>query len=79
MNRELNRLFGCVGTELRRGGKLGNVGIDLAILGSGRVAGASVNAGSADFQRCIASQLKGVQFPGFPAPRMGARYSFSVD
>jgi serine/threonine-protein kinase len=79
MNRELNRLFGCVGEELRRGGKLGSVGIDLAILGSGRVAGASVHAGSPGFQRCIASKLNGVHFPEFPAPRMGARYSFQVD
>jgi hypothetical protein len=79
MNRELNRLFGCVGEELRHGGKLGHVVIDLAILGSGRVAGASVNAGSAGFQRCIGSKVRDVHFPDFPAPRMGARYSFSVD
>lgn len=79
MNRELNRMFGCVGEELRRGGKLGSVGIDLAILGSGKVAGASVHAGSAAFQRCIAAKLQNVHFPSFPAPRMGARYSFSVD
>jgi serine/threonine protein kinase len=79
MNRELNRMFGCVGEELRRGGKLGHVVIDLAILGSGRVAGASVNAGSAGFQRCISTKLQNVRFPDFPAPRMGARYSFNVD
>jgi serine/threonine protein kinase len=79
MNRELNRMFGCVGEELRRGGKLGNVGIDIAILGSGKVAGASVHAGSAAFQRCISVKVQNVHFPSFPAPRMGARYSFSVD
>lgn len=79
MNRELNRMFGCVGEELRRGGKLGTVGIDIAILGSGKVAGASVHAGSAAFQRCIATKVQSVHFPSFPAPRMGARYSFSVD
>jgi len=79
MNRELNRMFGCVGEELRRGGKLGNVGIDIAILGSGKVAGASVHAGSAAFQRCIQAKVQNVHFPSFPAPRMGARYSFSVD
>ena len=79
MNRELNRMFGCVGEELRRGGKLGNVGIDIAILGSGKVAGASVHAGSAAFQRCITAKVQNVRFPSFPAPRMGARYSFSVD
>ncbi|HKU41608.1 MAG TPA: protein kinase [Polyangiales bacterium] len=79
MNRNLNRLFGCVGEELRHGGKLSRVTIDLAILGSGRLMGASVNAGGPGFQKCIVGKLKEIQFPGFPAPRMGARYSFNVD
>jgi serine/threonine-protein kinase len=79
MNRNLNRMFSCVGDELRHGGKLGRVTIDLAILGSGKVMGASVNAGSAGFQRCIAAKVRELQFPNFPAPRMGARYSFAVD
>jgi len=79
MNRELNRMFGCVGEELRRGGKLGRVTIDLAILGSGRVLGASVSAGSGSFQKCLVTKLQAVHFPNFPAPRMGARYSFNVD
>lgn len=79
MNRSLNRMFGCVGEELRHGGKLGRVTIDLAILGSGRVLGASVNTGSAAFQKCIAAKVRELQFPNFPAPRMGARYSFAVD
>jgi serine/threonine protein kinase len=79
MNRELNRMFGCVGEELRHGGKLGRVTIDLAILGSGRVLGASVSAGSSSFQKCLVTKLREVHFPGFPAPRMGARYSFNVD
>jgi hypothetical protein len=79
MNRSLNRMFGCVGEELRHGGKLGRVTIDLAILGSGRVLGASVNTGSAGFQKCIATKVRELQFPNFPAPRMGARYSFAVD
>jgi hypothetical protein len=79
MNRELNRMFGCVGEELRHGGKLGRVTIDLAILGSGRVLGASVSAGSGSFQKCLVTKLRDVHFPNFPAPRMGARYSFNVD
>ncbi len=79
MNRNLNRLFSCVGEELRRGGKLGGVVIDLAILGSGHVAGASVNSGSGAFQHCLSAKIREVQFPSFPAPRMGARYSFNVD
>jgi hypothetical protein len=79
MNRNLNRMFSCVGEELRHGGKLSRVTIDLAILGSGRVMGASVNTGGAGFQKCIVAKLREVQFPGFPAPRMGARYGFNVD
>jgi hypothetical protein len=79
MNRSLNRMFSCVGEELRHGGKLGRVTIDVAILGSGRVLGASVNAGTVGFQKCIAAKVRELQFPNFPAPRMGARYSFAVD
>lgn len=79
MNRNLNRMFNCVGEELRHGKKLSRVTIDVAILGSGRVMGASVNAGSAGFQKCIVTKVRELQFPSFPAPRMGARYSFNVD
>ena len=79
MNHKLNSLFGCVGQELRGGGRLSMVRIDLAIAGSGTVMGASVNAGSPAFQRCIAGKVRSIKFPSFPAPRMGARYSFSVD
>ena len=79
MNRKLNTLFGCVGAELRGGGRLGSVQINLAILGSGKVMGASVNTGSPSFKRCIAGKVRNIKFPSFPAPRMGARYSFDVD
>jgi hypothetical protein len=79
MNRRLNSLFGCVGQELRRGGRLGTVRIDLAIAGSGAVQGASVHTGSAAFKSCIAGKVRRIRFPSFPAPRMGARYSFNVD
>jgi serine/threonine protein kinase len=79
MNRNINRLFGCVGQELRRGGSLSQVTIDLAIAGNGRVLGASVRPGSGAFQSCITSKVRGIRFPTFSAPRMGARYSFAVD
>jgi serine/threonine-protein kinase len=79
MDRRLNSLFGCVSSELRSGSHLGNVQIDMAILGSGQVAGASVSTGSAGFKRCIAGKVRQISFPSFPAPRMGARYSFGVD
>jgi hypothetical protein len=55
------------------------VKINLAILGSGKVMGASVNTGSGAFKRCIAGKVRSIRFPSFPAPRMGARYSFDVD
>lgn len=79
MNRKLNSLFGCVGQELRGGSQLGTVRIDIAIMGSGQVMGASVNVGSPAFKQCISAKMRQIQFPSFPAPRMGARYSFDVD
>ena len=79
MNRRLNSMFGCVSQALRQGERLGTVRIDLAIAGSGQVMGVSVNTGGNDFKRCIASMVKQIKFPSFPAPRMGARYSFDVD
>lgn len=79
MNTRLNSLFGCVAEEMKRGGQLGNVRIDIAIAGSGSVLGASINSGSPAFQGCIAGKVRNIRFPAFPAPRMGARYSFNVD
>jgi serine/threonine protein kinase len=79
MNRKLNSLFGCVSQELRGGGHLGTIRMDLVILGSGQVMGASINMGSASFKQCLVGKLRQIHFPSFPAPRMGARYSFGVD
>lgn len=79
MDKKLNSLFSCVSEELRRGGKLGSVRIDLAIIGSGQVAGASINTGSGAFKGCIAGKVRAIRFPSFPAPRMGARYAFDVN
>lgn len=74
LNPHLNSLASCVGSE-----RLGRVTIDLAILGSGQVLGASVRPGSPGVQSCIAGRLRNVRFPSFPAPRMGARYAFDAD
>ncbi|NNE18623.1 MAG: serine/threonine protein kinase [Myxococcales bacterium] len=80
MNRNLNRFYNsCVLPEVRSGGKPGNVKVDLAIAGTGSVLGATVHGGSAGFQGCMSSQIKSVRFPTFGAPRMGARYSFTVN
>ena len=79
MNRHLNSMFSCVSQERGRGGKLGNVRIDIAIRGSGNVMGASVRAGSPTFRKCIVGKVRNIHFPQFPAPRMGATYSFSAD
>ncbi|MBX3250037.1 MAG: serine/threonine protein kinase [Myxococcales bacterium] len=79
MNRNLNRIFGaCVQPELRRGGSLGNVTIDIAIAGNGTVMGVSARAGSNEFKNCVRTQVRSIRFPTFPAPRMGARYAFSA-
>ena len=80
MNRNLNRFYSsCVLPEVKSGGKPGNVKVDLAIAGSGSVLGATVHGGSAGFQGCMGNQIKNVRFPTFGAPRMGARYSFTVN
>jgi len=80
MNRNLNRFYSkCVVPEVKGGGKPGNVKVDLAIAGSGSVMGATVHGGSTSFQGCMGQQIKGVRFPTFGAPRMGARYSFTVN
>jgi serine/threonine protein kinase len=80
MNRNLNRFYGkCVIPELKSGGKPGNVKVDLAIAGNGGVMGATVHGGSAGFQGCMGQEIKTVRFPTFGAPRMGARYSFTVN
>ncbi len=80
MNRNLNGFYrSCVVPEVKSGGKPGNVKVDLAIAGTGSVLGASVHGGSASFQGCMAQQIKSVRFPTFGAPRMGARYTFTVN
>lgn len=80
MNRHLNRFYSkCVLPEVKAGGKPGNVKVDLAIAGSGSVMGATVHAGSPSFRGCMGQQIKSVRFPSFGAPRMGARYSFTVN
>ena len=71
MNRKLNTLFGCVSQELRGGGRLGTVQIDMAILGSGQVAGASVNAGSASFKKCMATKMRQICVPVVPGAAYG--------
>jgi hypothetical protein len=80
MNRSLNRFYnGCVLPEVKSGGKPGTVKVDLAIAGNGSVLGATVHGGSAGFQSCMSNQIKNIRFPTFGAPRMGARYSFTVN
>ncbi|MBX3272142.1 MAG: serine/threonine protein kinase [Sandaracinaceae bacterium] len=75
MNANINRLVPC----LSQGSGGGNVRIDIAIAGSGRVLGASVRNGTPAFQRCVEGRVRAIQFPSFPAPRMGASYSFSAN
>lgn len=75
MNANINRLVPC----LSRGSGGGSVRIDMAILGSGQVQGASVRNGTPAFQQCVASRVRQIRFPSFPAPRMGASYTFSAN
>ncbi len=78
MNGRINAFFPCVGAELRSGGSLGRVRINMAIAGSGSVLGSSVDAGSPAFQSCVQRVVAGTHFPSFGAPRMGASFSFDA-
>ncbi len=80
MNANLNRFYGkCVIPAQKSGARLGKVTVDLAIAGSGSVLGASVRGGDPTFHGCMGRAISNVRFPTFGAPRMGARYSFTVD
>lgn len=80
VNGGLNKLYRqCVIPELKGGGKLGSVRIDIAIAGNGSVLGASVRNGSSSFRACLARAVGSIKFPKFGAPRMGASYRFSVE
>lgn len=80
MNRHVNQIYRtCVIPELRSGGALKEVTIDIAIAGTGAVMGASARQGSSSFQACINRSVRTIHFPKFPAPRMGTRFRFSAD
>lgn len=75
MNRHLN---GSIGRCADQASGLGNVTIDIAIAGSGRVMGVSARQGSGSFKSCIRNAVRRIRFPSFGAPRMGARFSFNA-
>lgn len=80
LNGKLNRLYSqCVIPEIKGGGRLGQVTMDVAIAGNGSVLGATVRSGSGSFRACLARAVRSIRFPKFGAPRMGARYSFTVE
>ncbi len=79
VNGRINSFFPCVSAEIRRGGQLGMVEVDLAIAGSGQVLGASVRSGSGEFQHCLEAKVRQMHFPNFGAPRMGARFRFNAN
>jgi serine/threonine protein kinase len=78
MDRQLASFQGCVNQETARGGALGRVSMNMAIMGDGSVQGVSVSAGSDAFKQCIAGRVRSVRFPSFSAPRMGATYAFDL-
>jgi hypothetical protein len=64
MNQHVNRVYGaCVVPEQARGGDLNGVTIDIAILGSGQVQGASAREGSQEFKSCVNRVVRGGQLP----------------
>ena len=79
MNKQLNTIYStCIRKELYRNKGLKEITIDLAISGGGEVMGSSVRNGSNAFGTCVQKLMGRVKFPPFSAPRMGARYSFSL-
>jgi serine/threonine protein kinase len=69
----------CLSREPGQAKGLGDVPLDIAIGGDGRVMGVSTRSGGAAFRTCVDKAVSGVRFPPFGAPRMGVRYSFRVE
>jgi hypothetical protein len=69
----------CLALEANQARGLGEIPLDLAIAGDGHVLGVSTRKGNAAFRSCVDKSVSGVTFPPFGDPRMGVRYSFSVD
>ena len=80
MSKQGKKLYSCMYAELRRNKSLKKVSLKFAIEGkSGSVKGVSVTSGgSSELQSCISSKMKGIRFPTFSAPRMGATFYFNV-
>lgn len=79
INRRMSSIGLCVSAELRSGQRPGKVGLDLVIAGSGSVLGVTVRAGSSEFRRCVAAEIRQIKFPTSSAPRTNAGFAFTVN
>ena len=78
MHTNQRRFFPCIIKELNRNKSLKEVKMNFVISGSGKVVGTTVHKASPSLQQCMASKMRGVKFPSFGSPRMGATFSFYV-
>ncbi|MFH1438023.1 MAG: protein kinase [Pseudomonadota bacterium] len=80
MSSQGKKLYSCIYAELRKDKSLKKVSLKFAIEGkTGSVMGVSVTSGgSSELQSCVSSKMKGIKFPTFSAPRMGATFYFNV-
>jgi len=81
MSSQGKKIYPCIYSELKKDKSLKRVSLKFAIEGgTGRVQGVTVTSGgSSEFKSCVASKMKGVKFPTFGAPRMGATFFFDVN
>lgn len=79
INRKMSSIGHCVSAELRSGQRPGKVGLDLVIAGSGSVQGVTVRAGSSEFRKCVATEIRQIKFPTSSAPRTNAGFAFTVN
>jgi hypothetical protein len=81
MSSQGKKIYPCIYAELKRDKSLKRVSLKFAIEGStGKVQGVSVTSGgSSEFKSCVAGKMKGIKFPTFGSPRMGATFFFDVN
>jgi hypothetical protein len=80
MSSQGKKIYPCIYAELKKNPSLNKVKLKFAIEGkTGNVQGVSVTSGgSSEFQSCISSKMRGIKFPTFGLPRMGATFYFDV-
>lgn len=74
----LPRLVRCVAQERSRHNTLDAVQLHVVLGRDGRVMGATVDQGSAAFQRCAVGVVRALRWTSFTAPRLSFSWGFTV-